>query len=209
MVTCGVVVVGAGATTTGAAVVGGEVGTGLDVVGVEVDPPPEEVAAAPKELDPPLTDALPPDPVRTEVTEVASAGTAAASTAGPEAAVVAATVAAATWPARGVDSEATLAAVRWPAACPGPAARMPTLAAIAPPVAVTRTADAPATVRARCLFMTPTVRPEPTAEAVGTVKSRQTPWAEGPDPSGRGRVCATLSPCTCCWSRTTTPSPSP
>jgi hypothetical protein len=80
----------------------------------------------------------------------------------------------------GVANSATFAAVNWPAGFDAPALSIPTLAATAPLAAVTMMAAAPATVSARCLFMSMTVDTRNPTTPSRRVKKRQSPADEDP-----------------------------
>lgn len=80
----------------------------------------------------------------------------------------------------GVANWLTLAALNCPAGFDAPTLTIPTLAATAPLAAVTKTAAAPATVSARCLFMTLTVETATPTPASRTVKNWQSSFAKGP-----------------------------
>jgi len=81
----------------------------------------------------------------------------------------------------GCASSATLAMLNWPADLDAPTLSTPTFAATAPPAAVTMIAAAPATVRAKCLFMDQTVETRNPVTPSRKVKKRQSPPEKGPE----------------------------
>ena len=180
-----------GLVVTGAEVVGGVVTSDVGEVVVEGEPPGVD---SPGEglLDTPatLSEDVPFGPADGTVTVAPEPGDEFAAPDGADGVAApgwstapAPEIAEAFWAAFGVANCETLAAVSLPTGCVAPTLRIPTLAATAPPTAVTKMAVAPANVSARCLFMALTVETAPPRQPLRMVKNWQSSAAKGPKPA--------------------------